>query len=91
MAGHGPSLPEPHYTGQVLKQNTRPSSGEDYVRISKLSAYLGWGRTMAYYWLSRCPDIEVIEQAGLKMVRADQLPQILLRLRKAREDSLRRY
>lgn len=58
--------------------------------MSALSKYLGWGRTKVYYWLGRCPDIEVVEKAGFRMVRQDQLPKVLLRLKQAEQEALAR-
>ncbi len=63
-------------------------SSAEYVRIAQLARILGWERTKAYYWVSKCPDVEVVQFAGLRMVRAKELPRIVMRLRSAREEAM---
>lgn len=75
-------------------ENTRPEprEGQNYVRVSELAKFLGWGRTKPYYWLKRCPDIEVIRIAGLSMVRVEEVPKILMRLRQVHDEAMaKRY
>lgn len=69
-------------------QNNRQEEVESYVRISEIAKYLKWSRTKIYYWLPRCPDIEVIQMAGFRMVNMKDLPRVLMRLKQVRDEAL---
>jgi hypothetical protein len=51
-----------------------------------LAKILGWSRTNVHYWLFRC-GVELVDIAGYKLVPVDELPALVMMLRKAKEDA----